>query len=332
MARGVATIGRAANRIPLAAVPIALITTVNMVFVLGTSDRMSAFAVLFGLVGAAFMAGSLAGFLLGMPRFVSAQRNGDGDRYEPSTSLEQISDWLTKILIGVGIAQASSAVNAVDSFLAGRITTSLDDDPAAYPVALASLLVSVISGFYAAWLLTRLYLAGALKNADADVLRNAAEHVEDSDLKDQLLDLAEQKPEPHGGLEYGPQEYEADVLSALEDVARQVGAAVKRDDRPWDASLVRGSTTISVEIKFSTRDQVFVSTVRNQLGRLVTGRRNPAGVLLVSNRPLSPAANSELAKLEDRNYRIFGVVWEKGGLASDLRTTVEDAFEQLEGR
>jgi hypothetical protein len=72
------------------------------------------FAVAFGSLG------SLVGFLFGIPRTLQsgsnaigtsstfgAQDSKDGDNYhqEVNTNLEQISDWLTKILVGVGLTQ-----------------------------------------------------------------------------------------------------------------------------------------------------------------------------------------------------------------------------------
>lgn len=57
--------------------------------------------------------GSLLGFLFGMPRSaVAASTNEENDSnsalpYRPSTNLEQVSDWLTKILIGVGLVELS---------------------------------------------------------------------------------------------------------------------------------------------------------------------------------------------------------------------------------
>jgi hypothetical protein len=72
----------------------------------------SIFSVSFLLAGAAITMGALTGFLFGIPR--SSQLNLSGSvedkgkdkvHYQANTNLEQISDWLTKILVGAGLTQ-----------------------------------------------------------------------------------------------------------------------------------------------------------------------------------------------------------------------------------
>lgn len=57
---------------------------------------------------AAFLTGCLAGFLFGIPRAVSTgairQRTGTTE-YSPSSNLAEVSDWLTKLLLGAGLVQ-----------------------------------------------------------------------------------------------------------------------------------------------------------------------------------------------------------------------------------
>jgi hypothetical protein len=61
------------------------------------------------VAGGAFLAGGLLGFLFGIPRSLAGPEGADGKTelgaYRPNTNLEQISDWLTKILVGVGFVQ-----------------------------------------------------------------------------------------------------------------------------------------------------------------------------------------------------------------------------------
>jgi hypothetical protein len=67
-----------------------------------------------GVTAAAIMAGGLLGFLFGIPRtIVNATTSGQGGGYEGITNLEQISDWLTKILVGVGLVQIARAPTAL---------------------------------------------------------------------------------------------------------------------------------------------------------------------------------------------------------------------------
>jgi Putative Ig domain len=56
---------------------------------------------------AAFLVGGLGGFLFGIPKLVSSGelRLKTGTRLSPSTNLAEVSDWLTKLLLGAGLVQ-----------------------------------------------------------------------------------------------------------------------------------------------------------------------------------------------------------------------------------
>jgi Putative Ig domain len=56
---------------------------------------------------AAFLIGSLGGFLFGIPKMVSSgqTRQALGPQYAPSSNLAEVSDWLTKLLLGAGLVQ-----------------------------------------------------------------------------------------------------------------------------------------------------------------------------------------------------------------------------------
>jgi hypothetical protein len=62
--------------------------------------------------------GALVGFLFGVPKARSdtggAKVLSDGSiEYERNTNLEQVSDWLTKIIVGVGLIQAAEIASAI---------------------------------------------------------------------------------------------------------------------------------------------------------------------------------------------------------------------------
>lgn len=57
---------------------------------------------------AALLTGFLAGFLVGVPKVVSSgQVHLSGGVFSPSTNLAEISDWLTKLLLGAGLVSLS---------------------------------------------------------------------------------------------------------------------------------------------------------------------------------------------------------------------------------
>lgn len=151
----------------------------------GSTDDWTAVAAVAVLVGAAaFLVGGLLGFIFGIPRSLSAEdgpaperapttnadaANGDtGPRapaYRSNTNLEQISDWLTKILVGVGLVQLGTLVKETGN-LVDFLSPALGDEPSTPSFALALLLLYTISGFLIVYLLTRVYLGRVFAHAD----------------------------------------------------------------------------------------------------------------------------------------------------------------------
>ena len=62
------------------------------------------------LSAAALIAGGFFGFLFGIPRYLATP---GPMQVQPNTNLEQISDWLTKVLVGVGLTQIGKIYNSV---------------------------------------------------------------------------------------------------------------------------------------------------------------------------------------------------------------------------
>ena len=130
------------------------------------------------LVAVAFGSlGGLVGFIFGIPRTLQspssaispAAAGGDqssralADYHQAvNTNLEQISDWLTKILVGVGLTQLQSIPQKLVA-LAVYFQAGMGGSAAA---SLTIVLNSMVFGFFAGYLLTRLFLASAFSGAD----------------------------------------------------------------------------------------------------------------------------------------------------------------------
>lgn len=148
------------------------------------------------LASAAALVGALLGFLFGVPRTgfpseTTAPVNGDGatngaslgeaDRpadaagnaaaspavvravgYTPNTGLEQVSDWLTKILVGVGLTQLLNIRAALQA-----LTKRLSDEqlPGIFFVAL--MIYFAILGFLVGYVWTRVVASPMFKRADS---------------------------------------------------------------------------------------------------------------------------------------------------------------------
>jgi hypothetical protein len=142
--------------------------------------RSSILSVTIMLAAAATAVGALFGFLFGIPRSAqeanspatvttpgAAEEQTAYERgaYEVNTNLEQISDWLTKILIGVGLIQLGNLAGPL-----GRLVNSIAAGFGGRPIdrlMVAGILVFfTVFGFLASYLLTRLLLRRAFTLAD----------------------------------------------------------------------------------------------------------------------------------------------------------------------
>lgn len=120
------------------------------------------------LAAAPFALGGLAGFLFGIPK--TLQENGaegsTGKRHgwQANTNLEQVSDWLTKILIGVGLTQLQEIPGRLQS-TAEYAAESLGTNVSAGIIE-AVLITFAIAGFVIAYLLTKFDLGFAIDVQD----------------------------------------------------------------------------------------------------------------------------------------------------------------------
>ncbi len=141
------------------------------------------------LGGAALVIGALVGFLFGIPRTLQGDVADKTKRtYQVNTNLEQISDWLTKIIVGltlVNLREIPGQIMNMSTYFApafggGRSAEVLSGSAAVY---------FAVIGFFWGYLGTRLYLAGAIPWADdagnvsavLDAARGAAESASTQD-------------------------------------------------------------------------------------------------------------------------------------------------------
>jgi hypothetical protein len=114
--------------------------------------------------------GCFLGFLFAIPK--SAQV-GDvdaaGNGYTHNTNLEQISDWLTKILIGVSLVEIGNAGPPARRLI-HSLGQGLGDNASARDMAAAIVIIYVIWGFLVAYLVTRTRAAKEFHDGDIDTI------------------------------------------------------------------------------------------------------------------------------------------------------------------
>jgi hypothetical protein len=125
--------------------------------------------------GACLLTGALLGLLFGIPRSEAESRpageqQGESEpRYRANTNLEQISDWLTKILVGVGLTQLP-AIRAEMRSLTVFVGKSLGGQPTSAGFAFVLIIYFSVCGFLLGYLWTRIVLPGQLRQADINAL------------------------------------------------------------------------------------------------------------------------------------------------------------------
>ena len=164
-----------AGQIVVAAAVVALIVLIGVVIfsfapggpgVLGLGT-----GILVGLGG--WAVGGFFGLLFGIPKLLEQPKDpnaADGavtleSAYRANTNLTEISDWLTKIIVGVSLIQLGSIRQQL-AVLVNAIAPGFGTSPAAVPFAAGLLAVTGVSGFLTGYLLARIYLPRAFNEAD----------------------------------------------------------------------------------------------------------------------------------------------------------------------
>jgi hypothetical protein len=120
---------------------------------------------------AAVAVGGILGFLFGVPRSqdtirvdneqltrVSGQSTVTPNTIFPNTNLEQISDWLTKVLVGVTLAQVGNLKSSASDLFA-NLATALGTGESGSVFAGALVIYALAVGFWFGWLTTRVWVA-----------------------------------------------------------------------------------------------------------------------------------------------------------------------------
>jgi hypothetical protein len=133
-------------------------------FSLSGDHKISVLGISLIIAAGAFGLGAFLGFLFSVPR--GAESTDDAGAAGPNTNLVQVSDWLTKILIGATLVQLPTFVNSIGHFATNTLAPALGDDNAADAYAIALLVGSFIAGFLIAYIYTRLVLQARIAASD----------------------------------------------------------------------------------------------------------------------------------------------------------------------
>lgn len=117
--------------------------------------RWSVYGTAVTIGSAAFLTGGLIGFLFGIPHTVQGvDPSTSGTQYRGNTNLEQVSDWLTKIIVGVGLVQIGRAIPALNK-LAESLRAPLGGQASSAAFGLGLTISYALLGFFYLYLWSR---------------------------------------------------------------------------------------------------------------------------------------------------------------------------------
>ncbi|QPF86358.1 hypothetical protein IC762_08775 [Bradyrhizobium genosp. L] len=112
------------------------------------------FCLLWFASAAAFFAGTISGFLFSIPKAVLNAAGGTTHRYRPNTNLEDVSDWLTKIILGLSLVHIDKIINLLSS-VGDQVGAAMGQAQGAKAIAISAMIYGAVCGFLAAYIWTR---------------------------------------------------------------------------------------------------------------------------------------------------------------------------------
>jgi hypothetical protein len=224
--------------------------------------------------------GGLIGILFGVPRSIITEQKADGSpapSIGANTNLEQISDWLTKIIVGVALTQFG-AIKRGAGQLFHSLAPTVGGGSGASGFVGSIVVYFVVVGFLIGWLYARLRLNLAMSKADAvvDLSRRAdrADRAGDPQTAQVLRDSAQNLTQtiPDEASAASPQTDVSGLMARYEELRATQASGPRRTAAMED--LVRQARQLARSQKFTALD------VRGMFDRGTEGGRLMALALM----------------------------------------------------
>jgi hypothetical protein len=165
-----------------------------------------------------------------------------GIQYRPNTSLEQISDWLTKMIVGVGLVEIKE-IPAKLAHTAKFVSSGLGDTVSTLVFAWATLIFFPVCGFIFGFLWARFNLRRLFSDADRELVRQFSRSAADGKAYALALPLLA----PRSGDDPVSQaELEKAITEASQKARAVIFAQAKEvsKDRPVDDDIWSGVISV----------------------------------------------------------------------------------------
>ena len=249
------------------------------------------------VLAAANCTGAIVGLLFGIPRTRTDGGLSSKERFEPNSNLEEISDWLVKIIVGVGLVELSSvpqALKALGTYLGSGLSSG-----SASAIGVTTAVYGFTLGCLEGYLWSRLRLRIYLETAERLARQAAQEKAVVASLR-------------QGTFSYG----QTETISSLQRVAEEAVSATTTvgngsiapilwvDDHPENnRAMIESFRRLGIEVDIAESTTQGIQSIHaRSYGLIITdlGRQEPdgyndqAGVHLI-----------EQVRLQDRDVPIF---------------------------
>jgi hypothetical protein len=126
---------------------------------LGVDRFLSVISIATMIAFSSAIVGAFIGFIFGIPRTPASK---DPDNIAANTNLEEISDWITKIIVGVSLVQLNQISGGIIE-LGHTLSKALGDTPTSFVFAISTLIFYFVGGFFLGYLWSRIYLPKILR-------------------------------------------------------------------------------------------------------------------------------------------------------------------------
>jgi hypothetical protein len=127
--------------------------------------------------------GAFIGFIFGIPRTPAVK---DSENIGANTNLEEISDWITKIIVGVSLVQLNQLSGGIVE-IGNTLSRGMGNHPSSFVFSVSTMIFYFVGGFFLGYLWSRIYLPKILLTSMEEGYRRKIKEKEDELMETQTL-------------------------------------------------------------------------------------------------------------------------------------------------
>ena len=150
---------------------------------LGTERFLSVLSISAIIALTSTIVGAFIGFIFGIPRTPAAR---DSENIAANTNLEEISDWITKIIVGVSLVQLNQISGGIVA-MGNTLAHGMGDHPSSFVFSVSTMIFYFVGGFFLGYLWSRIYLPKILLTSMEEGYRRKIKEKENELMETQTL-------------------------------------------------------------------------------------------------------------------------------------------------